>query len=142
MMLTSHSDEETVMASIMAGASGYLLKNTNVDRLLRAVRTVASGGAILDHAITRGVLDRFKSMTTPDEVSASDPPPGRGNLSKRVSEVSLLIVEEFTNREMGCISARYGAQSCESNTAQAGAESAWSGDGRRLSALLGLVLEA
>ncbi len=100
-MLTSHSDEETVMASIMAGAAGYLLKNTNVDRLLRAVRTVAGGGSLLDPAITRGVLDRFKSMTTPYEVSAPDPPPGRDNLSKRESEVFSLIVEGCTNREIG-----------------------------------------
>ena len=96
-MLTSHSDEETVMASIMAGASGYLLKNTSVDRLLRAVRTVAGGGSLLDPAITRDVLDRFKSMTTPDAVT----PPGRDNLSKRESEVFSLIVEGCTNREIG-----------------------------------------
>ena len=101
-MLTSHSDEETVMASIIAGAAGYLLKNTRVAELLHAVRAVAGGGSLLDPAITRGVLDRLKSLTTHEEGSAPDTPPdGVARLSQRESEVFSLIVEGCTNREIG-----------------------------------------
>lgn len=100
-MLTWHSDDETVMASILAGAAGYVLKNTSVDGLLRAVRAVADGESLLDPAITRNVLDRFKSLTTPDEDRAphtsSD---GVNNLSKRESEVFSLIVDGCTNRDI------------------------------------------
>ena len=101
-MLTSHSEEETVMASIIAGAAGYLLRNTSVAELLHAVRAVAGGASLLDPAVTQGVLDRFKSVTTHEESHAPEPPPnGAARLSKRESEVFSLIVEGCTNREIG-----------------------------------------
>ena len=100
-MLTWHSDDETVMASILAGAAGYVLKNTSVDGLLRAVRAVADGESLLDPGITRSVLDRFKSLTTYVEDPAPHmPSDGVNNLSRRESEVFSLIVEGCTNRDI------------------------------------------
>ena len=100
-MLTSHSDEETVMASIMAGAAGYLLKNAKVPELLHAVRAVADGKSLLHPDITRGVLDRFKTLTTTQEAHAPDPPlDAAGALSKREREVFSLIVEGCTNKDI------------------------------------------
>ena len=99
--MTWHSDDETVMASILAGAAGYVLKNTSVDGLLRAVRTVAGGESLLDPAITRGVLERFKWLTTHEEAHAPDAlPNGASRLSKRESQVFSLIVEGYTNKDI------------------------------------------
>ena len=101
-MLTWHSDDETVMASILAGAAGYVLKNTSVDGLLRAVRAVADGKSLLDPAVTRSVLDRFKSLIMYEEDHTPDAQfSSAAALSKRESQVFSLIVEGCTNREIG-----------------------------------------
>ena len=55
-MLTSFSNEDAVFASIMAGASGYLLKNTRRADLLRAIRSAASGESLLDPGVTSRVM--------------------------------------------------------------------------------------
>src|ERR1700730_8949933 len=47
LMLTSFSDEEAVIASLLAGAAGYLLKDTEPGRLIEAIETVARGGSLL-----------------------------------------------------------------------------------------------
>jgi DNA-binding NarL/FixJ family response regulator len=60
-MLTSYSDEEAVMASILAGASGYLLKHTRGEALVDAVISVARGGSLLDPAVTANVLEYLRS---------------------------------------------------------------------------------
>ena len=102
-MLTSHSDEETVMASIMAGAAGYLMKNIKVAELFRDLRTVADGESLLHPAVTRGVLDRFKALTTDEEErhhAPHTPPDAPDALSRRESEVFLLVVEGCTNKDI------------------------------------------
>jgi DNA-binding NarL/FixJ family response regulator len=58
-MLTTFDDDEDVMAAIRAGAAGYLLKDIAPADLRSAIRTVASGDALLSPAITRKVLDTF-----------------------------------------------------------------------------------
>jgi DNA-binding NarL/FixJ family response regulator len=60
-MLTAYSDEEAVMASILAGASGYLLKHTRGEALADAVISVAGGGSLLDPAVTANVLEYLRS---------------------------------------------------------------------------------
>ncbi len=60
-MLTSYPDDNAVMASIMAGASGYVLKQTRGRTLIEAIRTVGAGGSLLDPAITGRVLERLRS---------------------------------------------------------------------------------
>ncbi len=57
LMLTSHSDEEAVMGSIMAGASGYLLKEIRSQEIVDAIRKVGSGQSLLDPTVTANVLD-------------------------------------------------------------------------------------
>jgi len=59
-MLTSFADEEALYASILAGAAGYVLKQISGGELVRAVRTVASGGGLLDPALTRSVLEKLR----------------------------------------------------------------------------------
>lgn len=60
LMLTSFADDEALFASIMAGASGYVLKQVNSAELLRAIRAVGRGESLLDPAVTTSVLDRLR----------------------------------------------------------------------------------
>jgi DNA-binding NarL/FixJ family response regulator len=60
LMLTSFADDEALFASIMAGASGYVLKQIHSPELLGAIRAVGAGQSLLDPAVTKGVLDRLR----------------------------------------------------------------------------------
>lgn len=93
LMLTSHTEEQAVLASIMAGASGYLLKNVGRAELLSAVRTVAGGGSLLDPAVTPGVLARLKDL-------AANGDPALAGVSEREREVLSLVAEGLTNKEI------------------------------------------
>ena len=91
LMLTSYADEDAVLASILAGASGYLLKDTTGHDLAEAILRVASGASLLDPAITGVVLSRIKA-----EGGASP-----GGLSERERQILELIAQGKTNREIG-----------------------------------------
>lgn len=93
-MLTSYSDEQAVFASIMAGASGYLLKNTGRADLLNAIRAVANGESLLDPAVTKRVLDRLKDLTAKEEAHEV------AMLSDREKEVLALVANGLTNKEI------------------------------------------
>ena len=69
-MLTSHADSQALFDAIDAGASGYVLKRVGSSELVSAVRTVASGGSLLDPAVTRRVLDRIRSASRLEEAGA------------------------------------------------------------------------
>lgn len=60
LMLTSFADDEALFASIMAGASGYLLKQIRGGDIVKAVRAVSSGQALLDPVVTRSVLEQWR----------------------------------------------------------------------------------
>src|SRR4051812_49617017 len=64
-MLTSYSDDEALFEAIMAGASGYLLKQILGQDLISAVRTVAAGGSLLDPTATTAVLERMRRAAWP-----------------------------------------------------------------------------
>ncbi|MFQ6027152.1 MAG: response regulator transcription factor, partial [Dehalococcoidia bacterium] len=68
LMLTSYSDEEAVIGSIMAGASGYLLKEIRSQEIVEAIRRVGQGQSLLDPAITAGVLDRVRRGNSEDDL--------------------------------------------------------------------------
>ena len=93
-MLTSHADEDAVFNSIMAGASGYLLKQIAGREVVRAVEVVATGQSLLDPAVTQQVLEKVKRLAT-----------GRGageisQLSVQEQKVLALVSEGKTNREI------------------------------------------
>jgi two-component system response regulator DevR len=92
-MLTSYSDDEALFEAIMAGASGYLLKQILGQDLVAAVHTVASGGSLLDPTATASVLARMRR--------AAEPAGPLGKLSDQERTVLLLIGEGLTNRQIG-----------------------------------------
>lgn len=93
-MLTSYADEEAVEASVVAGAAGYLLKGSGAQELVRTVQVAASGGSLLDPAVTAALLERFRRLASGDEHS---PEP----LTPQERRVLALIAEGRTNREIG-----------------------------------------
>ena len=67
LILTSYDDDEALFAAIMAGASGYLLKQVRGNDLVDTVRRVAAGQSMLDPALTAQVLDRIRNGPPADE---------------------------------------------------------------------------
>ena len=67
LMLTSFSDDEALFDAIMAGASGYVLKQIRSSELIDAIRTVASGRSLLDPQLTQKVLERLRNGDEQDE---------------------------------------------------------------------------
>jgi DNA-binding NarL/FixJ family response regulator len=94
LFLTSYADDDAVLATILAGADGFLLKEVGSEELLRAVRTVADGQSILDPAVTQRVLARVKS------VGRSTVDAGEEDLSPQEQRVLALVAEGKTNKEI------------------------------------------
>ncbi|GAA1072989.1 MULTISPECIES: response regulator transcription factor [Kitasatospora] len=94
LILTSFDDEEALLDSIMAGASGYVLKQITGTDLVSAVRTVAAGQSMLDPGATTRLMARLRGDTAPP---ASDMPA----LTDREREILALIGEGLTNRQIG-----------------------------------------
>ena len=93
-MLTSYADEDAVYESIMAGASGYLLKEINKAGLIDAVIAVSEGRSLLDPEVTRKVLERIRKMAaSTDEVA-------RAALSDQEKRVLRLAAHGKTNKQI------------------------------------------
>ena len=95
LMLTSFADDEALFASIMAGASGYVLKQVKSGDLLRAIRAVGAGDSLLDPSVTSAVLDRLRKgkHLMKDERLA--------RLSPQEERILTLVADGLTNREIG-----------------------------------------
>jgi len=91
LMLTSYSDEEAVIGSIMAGASGYLLKEIRSQEIVDAIRRVGAGQSLLDPAVTAGVLDRVRRGGEDDKMT---------QLTEQEQHIVELIAEGKTNKEI------------------------------------------
>lgn len=103
LFLTSYSEDDAVLASVVAGASGYLLKEIGTEALIRAIESVATGQSILDPAVTRSVLERMKSIANLDE-SASDVHKDKSEpLSPQERRVLALVAEGKTNKEIATV---------------------------------------
>jgi len=94
LMLTSFGEEEAVMSSIMAGASGYLLKNRGRADLLIAIRAVAGGQKLLDPSVTGKVMEELARLTAKEGERAVE------KLSDREKEVLMLVAQGLTNKEI------------------------------------------
>ena len=93
-MLTSYTDEEAVYNAILAGASGYLLKQIRGQELVRAIETVAAGNSLLDPAVTQKVLEKVKRLASGQQ------PDGITQLSAQERKVLALVTEGKTNKEI------------------------------------------
>ncbi|MEV4710282.1 MULTISPECIES: response regulator transcription factor [unclassified Micromonospora] len=92
LILTSYEDDEALFAAIMAGASGYVLKQIRGTDLVDAVRRVAAGQSLLDPAITTRVLDRIRSgVEQPRELQS---------LTEQERRILEYVAEGLTNREI------------------------------------------
>ena len=96
LFLTSHSDEEAVTSTILAGAAGYLLKEIGSKALIDAIETVYSGESILDPKVTKAVLNRMSLLATGAVARrAADE-----KLSPQERRILGLVVEGKTNKEI------------------------------------------
>jgi two-component system, NarL family, response regulator DevR len=93
-MLTSYPDEDAVLSAIVAGASGYLLKQVRGRDLVSALEAVGRGESLLDPAVTGRVLERVRRIATgtaTDELAA---------LTAQEQKILLLVAEGKTNKEI------------------------------------------
>jgi two-component system, NarL family, response regulator DevR len=93
-ILTSYPDEEAVLSAIIAGASGYLLKQIRGRDLISALESVGRGESLLDPAVTEKVLDRVRRIATgtyTDEMA---------QLTQQEQKILLLVAEGKTNKEI------------------------------------------
>lgn len=94
LMITSYSNDEAISASILAGASGYLLKNISRAELLKSIRLVASGQTLLDPQMTTRTLSRLNSLSQGTSAAPGD------ELTEREREVLALIARGYTNKQI------------------------------------------
>ncbi len=92
LILTSFDDDEALFSAIMAGASGYVLKDIRSSDLVDGIRRVAGGGSLLDPAVTGQVLARLRSGPAED--------PRLASLTAQEKRILLLIAEGMSNREI------------------------------------------
>lgn len=94
LMLTAFANDDALFSAIMAGASGYVLKQVRGNDLVDSVRRVAKGEQLLDPAVTARVLDRLRTppKSEPDPLEA---------LSSQERQILMLIAEGMTNRQIG-----------------------------------------
>jgi two-component system response regulator DevR len=92
-ILTSYDDEDAVMASVLAGASGYVLKEVRGNALIDAVRQVALGRSLIPPDVIAQVMERVRNGSPADVKLAS--------LTDREREVLNLITDGLTNKQIG-----------------------------------------
>ncbi len=89
LMFTSYSDDnDAFVSAVLAGASGYLLKNVRRAELLRAIRQAATGQTLLDANATKQLMERLQMQTA-----------GSG-LTDREREVLVLVAHGYTNKQI------------------------------------------
>jgi two-component system, NarL family, response regulator DevR len=93
LILTSYDDQDAVLAAVLAGASGYVLKEVRAAGLLDAVRQVALGRSLMDQGLVERVMHKLREGTPVDNKLAG--------LTDREREVLELIAEGLTNRQIG-----------------------------------------
>lgn len=96
LVLTTFGEDEVVAAALSAGADGFILKDTPVDELAKAIRQVAGGGAWLDPQITPTVLSTYRQTSLPRAAQAEK----LEELTDREREVLALVGRGLSNQEV------------------------------------------
>jgi DNA-binding NarL/FixJ family response regulator len=94
LMLTSFADDDAVMASVMAGASAFLLKTTPGEEIARAIEGVAKGESMLDPRVTSRLLAQVRDLAT------SGPADDKAKLTENEQKILERIARGLTNREI------------------------------------------
>jgi two-component system response regulator DevR len=89
LMITSYADDDAIVSSVLAGASGYLLKNVSRAELLRSIRLAATGQSLLDANRIKDLMERLQNQ----EVAGSE-------LTEREREVLVLVARGYTNKQI------------------------------------------
>ncbi|HET8616918.1 MAG TPA: response regulator transcription factor [Actinomycetales bacterium] len=92
LILTSYDDDEALVAAIMAGAAGYVLKQIRGNELLGAVHKVAAGQSLIDPQLTQRVVHRLREQPQDN--------PALADLTDQERRILLLIAEGLTNRQI------------------------------------------
>lgn len=95
--LTSFAEDESVLAAVLAGAQGYILKDINTASLLNAIQTVAAGQSILDPAVVERAIRWVQRLTSGPEAG------GNKALSTQEERVLALVAEGRTNKEIAAL---------------------------------------
>ena len=96
LVLTTFELDEYVFAALRLGASGFLLKHTKPGDLVRAVREIVAGEALLSPSVTRRLIQEFTARPTRPELT----PPTMSTLTDREVEVVALVAQGLTNDEI------------------------------------------
>ncbi|MEO8851081.1 MAG: response regulator transcription factor [Allobranchiibius sp.] len=97
LILTSYDDNDALFAAVMAGASGFLLKEIRGTTIVDAIRQVAAGKSLIDPAVTGRLLARIRD----EESHQERPDPRIASLTVRERQVLTLIADGLTNRQIG-----------------------------------------
>ena len=92
-ILTAYDDDEAIYAAVLAGASGYVLKDIRGSGLVDSIRAVAAGKSLLDPTLAARVVERISSHHSQD--------PRLDSLGRREQQILTLIAEGMTNRQIG-----------------------------------------
>jgi DNA-binding NarL/FixJ family response regulator len=95
-ILTTFDIDEYVFEALRSGASGFLLKDTEPEELLQAVRVVAAGDALLAPSVTRRLIEEFATRPDPHRT----PPEALAGLTEREREVMALVARGLSNGEI------------------------------------------
>jgi two-component system response regulator DevR len=93
LILTSYDDQDAVLASVLAGASGYVLKEVRTSGLVDSIRQAAMGRSLIDPGLIAKVMDRVRQGSPADSRLAA--------LTQRERDVLDLIADGLTNRQIG-----------------------------------------
>ncbi|MGH7260220.1 MAG: response regulator [Nitrospiraceae bacterium] len=94
LFLTSYVDDDTVLAAVLAGAHGYLVKEIGIDTLVDSIKRVAAGETILDPVATKRVLSLVKTRSETPGGDLQEP------LSPQEHKIVALVAEGKTNKEI------------------------------------------
>jgi two-component system response regulator DevR len=97
LFLTSYSDEEAVLSTILAGATGYVLKEIRQEALIHAIEAVARGQSILDPKVTQTVVGQVANLTRQVRATKAT---SKDDLSPQEARILDLVVEGKTNKEI------------------------------------------